>query len=620
MRAKTVAAKNLARTNECRLIFMRVLIVVSSLFLSIHLSIRAYAGETHESLLAHANRPTVAEIMDANMDRVHDSAGVHDSYWKALVHFASSLFGKSGFLESHGLRLATVIASFEKAYPGLTYAFLGRDSAFLADAVEAFYLAHGQIGRVVRLNASGNSINPANSNELLAFLRQNGFRPTAGGLERPYIIIDRTSYGLGSQSRRLLSAGYMSLLQTGASPDRLMRQFAVVNLGSDNNGVEMGPDIERDFFRRLKFLSGYRKSVAHEPITGPSTHLRISAGGLIDTAFWHDTFGKFEIAASGGLVAKPGAPMPEKQREESLEMIVEAVRAVSSDEFMAMVQRVARETFEYQFEFQQNSGAVVLPSQAELAIGADAIESRLAALEFLRWFDGPIAFRIDLLSRMKLMSPELIAERETLLGILGRGAFYEGFSVKLLQYVAALDLLISLEERRGEKEMKERAFVLLDDAVEALAIMNSRIKILEAKPRLAEAFSNALKNADGPAWRQVRAELEARWKAQIVDEAKPTEPGPRPGGRNILAKIADLKVKLTKFFRRNALAPIFGGSGSGPTPGAGGLNAESLDTNGERFVQSLGLSGKARACAAALKGASPGRLYLEPDGTLTKLR
>jgi hypothetical protein len=587
----------------------RAIVFTAVLVLSIH----AFAQEIRNEWLTRSERPTIAEIMDVEINSVQapqaespsgsdqlSSPGQPRSFdfYIALrrrtemsLAWLQKAFGKgpslglsaeSDFLKEHGPKLATVIASFEKAYPGLTYAFLGRDSAFLADAVEAFYLAHGQVGRVVRLNASGNSINPAPPEVLLSFLRQNGFRPTANGLERPYIIIDRTSYGPSSQSRRLLSAGYASLLQTRATPEALMRQFAVVNVGSDNNGIAITPDVERDFFRRIKFI-GYR----HE--SGPSVQLRISAGGLIDTAFWHQTFSKFEINTSGELVARPGAPVEVSDREMTLGLIEAAVRVASSDEFMQMVRKKARDIFGYDFKLEQRAVTVTLPSEARAAIEKDSVESRLAALEFLRWFDGSIEMRGEILSRMKLLSPELVAERESFLRSSGQKHFFESFSFKLLQYIAAIDLLVAIEEQARLGDLTERVMSLLEDAMEEMAIMSARSKILDAKPHLKEIVSNALKGGQSQAWQRVRLKLEARWKVKIIDGAIAPEQGSWSGILNKLGRLTEKFVPSHKV-KRDAKT----------------LSANSLATDAGSFIDILGLPPKARACAAALKGGGPG--------------
>jgi hypothetical protein len=595
----------LAQIKKCARGLARAIVFTAVLVLSIH----ALAQEIRNEWLARSERPIIAEVMDIEINSVQapqaespsgpDQPRSFDFFitlsrrtemslaWlqKAFGKGPSlGLSAKSDFLKEHGLKLATIIASFEKAYPGLTYAFLGRDSAFLADAIEAFYLAHGQVGRVVRLNASGNSINPAPPDVLLAFLRQNGFRPTANGLERPYIIIDRTSYGPNSQSRRLLSAGYSSLLQTRAAPEKLMRQFAVVNVGSDNNGIAITPDVERDFFRRIKFI-GYR----HE--SGPSVQLRISAGGLIDTAFWHQTFGKFEINTSGRLVARPGAPVEVSDREMTLGLIETAVRVVSSDEFMQMVRKAARDIFEYDFKFEQRAVTVTLPSEAKAAIEKDSVESRLAALEFLRWFDGPIEMRSELLSRMKLLSPELVAERESFLRSSGQGHFYESFSFKLLQYIAAIDLLVAIEEQARLGDLTERVMSLLEDAMEEMAIMSARSKILETKLHLKEIVSNALKGGQSQAWQRVRLKLEARWNVKIIDGAIAPEQGSWSG---IFKKLGRLTEKFVPSHRHEVKRD------------AKTLSANSLATDAGSFIDILGLPPKAHACAAALKGGSPG--------------
>lgn len=444
-------------------------------------------------------RPSIADILDSvNHGQIKFSSEEATKDWSFFKEFNINV--------DH---LAKIIASFEKAYPGLTYVFLGRDSAFLADAIEAFYLSNGQVGRVRRLKASGNSIYDAQPATLMLFLRQNGFVPTSKGLSRPFIIIDRTSYDSGSQMKRLLEVGYTSLLAAGVNPQQAMRQFAGVHVGGDNVGVALTPHIEKDFFSNLMLLSERRLS--------PDQVLRIPAVGLIDRSFWQESYGKFNIDSSGRISALVGSPLSGFDRSKTFGEILWATAAVTTKKFREVVERTSRDMFNTEFRFGPQA-KVSLPS--DVLKSEATSESRLGAIEFLASYDGETDKRYHLARSLPINDPDLSEIAQKIVH-LGDQKHLDIIQTSLL-YIASLDLILGLTEKE-RSEIGDRALIAFEQRLDQLALLIMNSNVDRELPQFKPLLAASLMKGQGPRWDALRETLSKRWKFELQAEIENLE-------------------------------------------------------------------------------------------------
>lgn len=213
--------------------------------------------------------------------------------------------------ENDFAQLDRFIEVAEAAYPGLIFAFLGRDTAPLARAVEARYTAKGEPNRVVNIPLSGPSVRSMNDEQIVEFLVQSGLNPMFTSSTRPFILIDRTEfkkedYVRGgylypvSQTALLLSAVYRSYDQLGLAAADYTKHFNAISVYADRPSSESlfhtsYPGVAKTFVETGGAEKLYRR------LSGSKTQLLVPdqiLGVPISKAFidrsdleWHDSFG-----------------------------------------------------------------------------------------------------------------------------------------------------------------------------------------------------------------------------------------------------------------------------------------------------------------------------------------
>ena len=230
-----------------------------------------------------------------------------------------------------------IIASLEAAYPGGTYAFLGRDSALIADMVDAFYRAHGQNHRVVRLNASGQSLVGSTPDILVDFLATNGLHLQSVDQDPPFIIIDATSYSPTSQSRQYIGAFYSVYQGTQKPLTNLLMKVNVIDIKNSNY-----PIIGSQNYETVKKIEKYIKTSNAQP-TGPDRILKIDGAQLAYSSEWHGPFLQLQRMQDGRVFAPPGGLSSVEIRQTILGGLYDIIGIVSTKEFYSEVQKAARE-------------------------------------------------------------------------------------------------------------------------------------------------------------------------------------------------------------------------------------------------------------------------------------
>ncbi len=244
-----------------------------------------------------------------------------------------------------------MIASFEKAFPGATWAFIGRDMAILADVFEAFYRSIGQTDRVARIGMSRGTLDGLTGELAMGLLESQGLELKEG--MHPFILIDAVSRGGGRQGRYLLNAVYGALAQGHKWPSLswtssdLLPYFNFIGLRVSTTAIphrdalqaqkliEKDQDqnfIDFDHYTIFTYTDG---NVTQEFI---GTN---EAGYTHWTGSWHGSYGPVIQTGQGRVLAQVGSLALEEVREATIRFQAYVVRAAQSPQFFINVKNEA---------------------------------------------------------------------------------------------------------------------------------------------------------------------------------------------------------------------------------------------------------------------------------------
>lgn len=219
--------------------------------------------------------------------------------------------------------LAEAIANLEFVYPNAIYMPMGRDAAYLADALDFFYTSMGESNKVRRLRASGPTIRALTAKTGPQFLLSNGF---AQEKDKAYIFIDNTTFSSNSQSRILFNFGTKILLENGVNKDDIYKHMAVAS------PYGWWPKEGEEYLSRTKLMEQVKANNKKQPFY-------ISTGGMLyGGGFWHPSSGSDLITLSSGEIA--GAYYQKYSASDRLQVlayIYEVMKAANSIEFLDLV-------------------------------------------------------------------------------------------------------------------------------------------------------------------------------------------------------------------------------------------------------------------------------------------
>ena len=463
-------------------------LAILAIVLSFANSALALNRQTPSILANTSDRPTSAEIYEASREDIDKNS----AKWIEPDAHVRNYVG-----------LAMTIAILEHRFPNLIYAPLGRDAAYLGNLIDAFYMANGQPGRVKPLKGSGNSVRPASSAEQFLFLRQNGLRPIDGGLQRPYVVIDRTSYGAGSQARALTSSVSQQLLGSGGTTVEDLR----FDLGAANTAAE--PWMYQQFQRSYT-------------TAGPQEALQIPAPNFTDQHLWHGTYDRFYIDSSGRIQAPHGKG---EHRAQAVASMTVDFRIVMSPAFLKLVQEESKKIdLVFPIAAPPLKKQILTPFEAyTAALAAREVDEKQAVLRFLSWFDGPISTRLEIAESLYFKDPTLIQKREALLAHV---AIAPELILNMIEFVDVYETLVQLHEIRmvpnvTRDELVSRATDLLENIV----LLDEQRKILTSRPEILELFKNSLNEPDSRESIAAVHDLENAWQVEIADLQNPPSAG-----------------------------------------------------------------------------------------------
>lgn len=301
-----------------------------------------FGAHAKERLLNYSSRPTMTDFV------------------RELDPMPATNPFKSLIIDPYLARLdfmVRFIVELEFAYPGSTWALLGRDSSLSADVLEAFYMGEGQTHRIVRLNASGQSFGDGMQFQR-AFLFTAGLVDQLGTPLKKFIILDSTSWANTSQTKRLLRSIYQSMSSTNQTC--YLPFVNVVNIADQAyDGVGRRTSSSLDFLKfwsELKMSDNAPQEIAH--IQG----LTYLPSGTFGEIVWHDKFGYFQYTISDGTVKAPmGVQSCPQNKEHVLWWMYEVYKKVSSRTFRNSVVDLAKTQYGYDFDkrLQQHRSSLI---------------------------------------------------------------------------------------------------------------------------------------------------------------------------------------------------------------------------------------------------------------------
>lgn len=320
---------------------------------------------SYEGILAQETRPEVRQVIELcktwdfprlKVERtllidkfVSEGANLHNNYpvwFDALINNAPKM-----------------IATFERSFPGATWAFIGRDMSIFADLFEAFYLSIGQQSRVVRIGMSSGTLEGMTDERALSFLKANKFNEHA---EHPYVFVDAISRGGGRQGRTLVQAIYNRLAHTKEDATRLSWYINFIGMKVSTTAIDDNPvdqaylqlrtidtnklfHSRRDVFNVLKIFT-----YSDGRDSKDDRYLGMNEAGYSHwTGAWHGPYGPLKDRDDGSISASP-LPMQllnvknydvevRKIREAVLLYQAHVIWAARSNDFRARVVAEARD-------------------------------------------------------------------------------------------------------------------------------------------------------------------------------------------------------------------------------------------------------------------------------------
>jgi hypothetical protein len=230
--------------------------------------------------------------------------------------------------------IPTLIVSLEKAFPGGTYAFLGRDMDLVADAVEAFYLSVGQTDRVVRIKISTPSLQNASQDIITDYLIHLGLDAKPKSHKPPMVMVDYTSFGTSSQSTRITYAVLQELLKRGLPANDILTRFNVASIhgGIAVDTINTVTTSQEGLQKKLELQN--RNWVDNGKI---DRIIRVPLNSVAYGSEWHDTYGPLHKNGRGPVTTTPSRYFNSVQKVPVLSNMIAAIKLASSPIFQKEV-------------------------------------------------------------------------------------------------------------------------------------------------------------------------------------------------------------------------------------------------------------------------------------------
>lgn len=261
---------------------------------------------------------SIAEVLESSLrPTINEIRKMHPNYKpEEGIPYSGSKLNYSHFRDALRLGAAQFIVKLESAYPGATFAFLGRDTQTISDIVEAFYLSIGEENRVVRIGVSSPTLAELSNEQIVTYLEYFGFNLKNVNENRPFILIDTVSKGAendqgilvsGRQGRRLIQAVYEAWVSDPKNnPKDILKYFNMIGLqvstfdtSNIHNQARYGPlsDLKKIYDTNKQLLinqTAETRSFGDNlviPLIPDTRELFNESGYDHYTGAWHNKFG-----------------------------------------------------------------------------------------------------------------------------------------------------------------------------------------------------------------------------------------------------------------------------------------------------------------------------------------
>jgi hypothetical protein len=273
-------------------------------------------SDIHSNLLKQPTRPTVLQIKELlthwTPAPLQNETRLPKDVDKLRLDLQNNFPVWYSALISGGPQM---IATFENAFPGATWAFIGRDMAIIADLFEAFYRSIGQTERVARIGMSRGTLKGLTSDLGTRLLESHGLKIQAG--MHPFILVDAVSRGGGRQGRFLLNSVYATRRDKWSSAD-LLPYFNFIGLRVLTTQIPF-----RSLVNAQERIQNHQNTLINS--TTPLDFNRYEIFSYVDnhvvdrvigtneagyshwTGAWHGSYGPV-ILANGEVLASIGTP------------------------------------------------------------------------------------------------------------------------------------------------------------------------------------------------------------------------------------------------------------------------------------------------------------------------
>lgn len=308
--------------------------MIKSIVLLLAILVSPFAFASMQDLInQHATRPTMSQVAEE-------------------LKNDKSISARPDLIFQSFDNVAKFIAEIEWAYPGAIYMPLGRDVAVLGDMLDAFYLSQGQKGRVMRLNASGPSLQVSDQ-FIVSFVKSSGV-DIKNLLSGPsYVVFDVTGYNLpkGSQCTRILHAIYNEYVNQGGNAKDILKKFAFFNTYPNQDSLKVNPGVDREayFQEQSAYLERHPMSIPQRPFSS-SVYVKSTADFFNYVGEWHLSFGVLQGRPDGSVTALPKGFHSEEIRTQTLSAMIAMFDVVRSEAFLKKIQSRAKE-LGYEFKF-----------------------------------------------------------------------------------------------------------------------------------------------------------------------------------------------------------------------------------------------------------------------------
>lgn len=245
-----------------------------------------------------------------------------------------------------------LIAILEKAYPGATWVFIGRDGAAFADVLEAFYYTQGEKKRVLRLGVSKASFDSISYEMVAGMLKQKDYDVLDWKNSPPILFIDPVSKGNGRQGRTIVSLLYDHLIRNqSADLNELVKKINMIGLivsthsGHYNsiNDIDGYYNAYSGLASRLRGADWSRLFQYHIfPSVDPGPNAENECGYTHFIGAWHDSYGEFYLTSDGAVKTKIGQQFSKEMKLSVIWSQYQIWKAVESEVFEQKVRNHAK--------------------------------------------------------------------------------------------------------------------------------------------------------------------------------------------------------------------------------------------------------------------------------------